>query len=148
MFKNPDARHEQWRAQIVNANPQANELSAYSTERDPATQVLKTDYSLITIAPGVISGRYIANLGGLDTKGTEGATMFATSRQGIDELTRVLARDGEKAAAGEPPLFQALVHVRLAKGYQVLGSDLTALHRLRSSSSTGSGNPIAAAPNR
>ena len=148
IFKNPDARHEQWRAQIVNANPQADELSAYSTERDPTTQVLKTDYSLMTIAPGVISGRYIANLGGLDTKGTEGATMFATSRQGIDELTKILARDGEKATAGEPPVFQALVHVRLAKGYQVLGSDLTSVHRLRSSSSTGSGNPIAATPNR
>lgn len=148
IFKNPDARHEQWRAQIVNANPQANELSAYGTERDPTTHVLKTDYSLMTISPGVISGRYIANLGGLDTKGTEGATMFATSRQGIDELTRVLARDGEKAAAGGPPVFQALVHVRLAKGYQVLGSDLTAVHRLRSSGSTGSGNPIAAATSR
>ena len=148
IFKNPDSRHEQWRAQIVNANPQANELSAYGTERDPTSQVLKTDYSLMTIAPGVISGRYIANLGGLDTKGTEGATMFATSRQGIDELTRVLARNGEKAAVGEPPVFQALVHVRLAKGYQVLGSDLTAVHRLRSSGSTESGNPVAAATNR
>ena len=120
-FKNPDARHEQWRAQIVNASPQANEKSAYGTERDQATQVLKSDYSLITIAPGVVSGRYIANLGGLDTKGTEGATMFATSGQGIDELTKALASAGEKAAAGEPPLFQALVRVRLAKGYQVLG---------------------------
>ena len=147
-FKNPDARHEQWRAQIVNANPQASELAAYGTERDPTTHVLKTDYSLMTIAPGVISGRYIANLGGLDTKGTEGATMFATSRQGIDELTRILAKDGEKASAGEPPVFQALVHVRLAKGYQVLGSDLTAVHRLRSSSATGSSNPTAATTNR
>ena len=148
IFKNPDARHEQWRAQIVNANPQANELPAYGTERDPTTHVLKTDYSLMTIAPGVISGRYIANLGGLDTKGTEGATMFATSRQGIEELTTELAKGGEKAAAGEPPVFQALVHVRLAKGYQVLGSDLTAVHRLRSSSSTGSGTPVPATPNR
>jgi hypothetical protein len=146
-FKNPDSRHEQWRAQIVNANPQANELPAYGTERDRTSLVLRADYSLITIAPGVISGRYIANLGGLDTKGTEGATMFATSGQGIEDLTKALANAGEKAATGEPPVFQALVRVRLAKGYQVLGADLTALHKLHSPATTGS-SPAAATPKR
>ena len=131
IFKNPDSRHEQWRAQIVDAHPQNGELPAYGTERDHTTQVLRTDYSLITIAPGVVPGRYIAILGGLDTKGTEGATQFATSVQGIDDLTRALTAVGEKTAKGEMPIFQALVRVRLAKGYQVLGADLTAVHRLR-----------------
>ena len=147
-YRNPDARHEQWRAQIVNANPQANELPAYGTERDPATHVLKTDYSLITIAPGVVSGRYIANLGGLDTKGTEGATMFATSGQGIDDLTKALAGAGERATTGEPLVFQALIRVRLAKGYQVLGADLTAVHKLHSPAASGLSSPVAAAPKR
>jgi hypothetical protein len=149
-FKNPDARHEQWRAQIVNANPLGNELTAYGTERDGATQVLKTDYSLITIAPGVVPGRYIANLGGLDTKGTEGATMFATSGQGIDELNKALVRAGETTAKGETPVFQALVRVRLAKGYQVLGADLTAVHKLHASTglSNSTNSSTAATPNR
>jgi hypothetical protein len=48
-FKNPDSRHEQWRAQIINAHPGANEASTYGTERESSTQALKTDYGLVTI---------------------------------------------------------------------------------------------------
>jgi hypothetical protein len=138
-FKNPDSRHEQWRAQIVNAHPGAHEESTYRTERDQTTQVLKTDYSLISIVPGVVPGRYIAVMGGLDTKGTEGATMFATSKQGVEELTRTLASSQDPGVKGEIPVFQALVRVRLAKGYQVLGADLSAMHRLRPSNASEAG---------
>jgi hypothetical protein len=134
-FENPDSRREQWRAQIVNAHPQTNESSTYHTERDPTTHVLKTDYSLISIQPGVVPGRYIALMGGLDTKGTEGATMFATSRPGVEELSRKLA--GESWSKGETPVFQALVRVRLDKGYQVLNADLMAVHQLHSRDATG-----------
>jgi len=144
IFKNPDSRHEQWRAQIINTHPRSNEEAAYRTERNETTRVLEGDYSLITIAPGVVPGRYIAILGGLDTKGTEGATMFATSNEGIEELTTARAAAGEKDAKDEIPVFQALVHVRLAKGYQVLGADLTTVHKLHSSGTTTAGNAVAA----
>ncbi|WP_263354708.1 hypothetical protein [Acidicapsa acidisoli] len=143
-FKNPDSRHEQWRAQIVNAHPRSNEQPAYGTERDRSTQALKADYSLITIAPGVVPGRYIAILGGLDTTGTEGATVFATSRPGIEELTKALGSIGEKGTRTEPPLFQALVRVQLAKGYQVLSADLMAVHQLHSADTKRAGNTITA----
>lgn len=138
-FKNPDSRHEQWRAQIVNAHPRANEAPAYGTERDPGTQALTTDYSLITIQSGVVPGRYIAVLGGLDTTGTEGATLFATSRPGVEELSRALAVPASSVAKGEMPLFQALIRVRLEKGYDVLGSSLVAVHRLPSSNARPAG---------
>ena len=128
-FENPDSRREQWRAQILNAHPRTSESAAYRTERDPNTHVLKTDYSLLSIQPGVVPGRYIALMGGLDTKGTEGATMFATSRPGIEELNKVLAASGSPAR-GEMPVFQALVRVRLDKGYQVMDSDLMSVHPL------------------
>ena len=144
-FKNPDSRHEQWRAQIVNAHPRPNEQSTYRTERDQNTQALKADYSLITIAPGVVPGRYIAILGGLDTTGTEGATVFATSKPGIEELTKALSLAGEMGTKTEPPLFQALVRVQLAKGYQVLSADLTAVHQLHSANATTAGSAVAAA---
>jgi hypothetical protein len=145
-FKNPDSRHEQWRAQIVNAHPRPNEQPVYGTERDQNTQVLKADYSLITIAPGVVPGRYIAILGGLDTTGTEGATVFATSRPGIEELTKALSLASEKGAKTGPPLFQALVRVQLAKGYQVLSADLTAVHPLHSGDATRAGGTALTAP--
>jgi hypothetical protein len=145
-FKNPDSRHEQWRAQIVNSHPRANEESAYGTERDPSTAALKTDYSLITIQSGVIPGRYIAVLGGLDTTGTEGATLFATSRSGIEDLTKALASSGVSGAKGEMPLFQALIRVRLEKGYDVLGANLVALHGLPSQTAHGTGGAIPQTP--
>jgi hypothetical protein len=145
-FKNPDSRHEQWRAQIVNSHPRANEASAYGTERDQSTEALKTDYSLITIQSGVIPGRYIAVLGGLDTTGTEGATLFATSRPGIEDLTRVLAGSGLSGAKGEMPLFQALIRVRLEKGYDVLGATLVAVHGLPSQNARATGGATPQTP--
>ena len=138
-FENPDSRHEQWRAQILNAHPRANESATYHTERDATTQVLKADYSVISIQPGVVPGRYVAVLGGLDTKGTEGATMFATSKPGVEELSKALAAAGESTAKGDTPVFQALVRVRLEKGYQVLEANLMAVHKLHPQSASGTG---------
>jgi len=137
-FDNPDSRREEWRAQILNAHPRADESSTYHTERDPTTQVLKTDYSLITIQPGVVLGRHIAILGGLDTMGTEGAIMFVTSRPGIEKLSKAITAS-EPEPRGELPLFQALVRVRLEKGYQVLEADLMAVHKFHSQNPSGTG---------
>lgn len=123
----------------MNAHPRANENPTYRTERDPTTQVLKTDYSLISIQPGIVPGRHIAILGGLDTKGTEGATMFATSKPGIEELSKALVASGESVLESETPVFQALVRVRLEKGYQVLEADLMAVHKLHTQNATGVG---------
>jgi hypothetical protein len=128
-YQNPDQHREQWRAQILNAHPRPGEASAYRTERDPASQVLQADYSLITIAPGVTPGRSIAILGGLDTKGTEGATMFATSKVGVEQLQKALNGFGD-AGKGDLSPFQALVRVKLAKGYQVLDAKLQSVHPL------------------
>jgi len=138
-FDNPDSRREEWRAQILNSHPLAGERSTYHTERDPTTQVLKTDYSLIAIQPGVVLGRHIAVLGGLDTKGTEGAIMFATSKPGIEKLSKSIAASTESGSKGEVPLFQALIRVRLEKGYQVLEADLVAVHRFHSQNATAGG---------
>jgi len=129
-FDNPDSRREEWRASIVNSRPLPGESAAYHTERDPETEVLKLDYSLISIQPGVVAGHNIAVLGGLDTKGTEGVTRFVTSRGGVESLTAALAAKGLKVTkgAGGMPWFQALVQVHLEKGDQVLSTDLVAVH--------------------
>ena len=138
-FDNPDSRREEWRAQILNSHPQGDESATYHTERDPITQVLKTDYSLITIQPGLVLGRHIAILGGLDTKGTEGAIMFVTSKPGIEKLSKAITASSGPEAKGEVPLFQALVRVRLEKGYQVLEADLMAVHKFHSQNPSGTG---------
>ena len=129
-FRNPDSRLEQWRAEIVNARPEGQEATTYRTERDPATRVLKADYGIVSIQAGVVPGRHIAMLGGLDTTGTEGATLFATSKGGMDEMQKALGASFTPGPSGEMPLFQALVRVRLEKGYEVLGSSLVSVHRI------------------
>lgn len=131
-FKDFDSRLEQWRGVIVNAHPRPNEASTYQTERDPNTQVLKADYSLITIQPGIVPGRYIADFGGLDTTGSEGAISYATSRSGVDELTKAIQFQGYTGDNRPFPVFQALLKVQLEKGYDVVGVALVAVHTLSS----------------
>ena len=138
-FENPDARLEQWRGKIVNAHPRTNESAVYQTERDPVTRVLKSDYSLVSMQPGIVPGRNILIVGGLDTKGTEGATLFLTSQSGIEDLFRILGTSdpfGAKPAHG----FQALVRVHLERGYQVLGADLVTVHVPQSKDSQVAGS--------
>jgi len=129
-FKDRDTRLEQWRSVIVDAHPRSSEAPIYHTERDPNTQVLSADYGLITIQPGILPGRYIADFGGLDTTGTEGAVLYATSRPGVDELTKTIQFPGNASDRRPFPVFQALLRVRLEKGYHVLGVGLVAVHML------------------
>ncbi|WP_157467777.1 hypothetical protein [Edaphobacter aggregans] len=128
-FRNPDERREQWRAQIIDTHPGDGNKTVYTTERDVSTRMLTTDYSLITITSGVTQGRHIAFLGGLDTKGTQGATMFATSVSGIEQIEKALAAPASTNHEN-PTAFQAQVRVKLAKGYQVLGAELVAVRPL------------------
>jgi hypothetical protein len=74
--------------------------------------------------------------------------MFATSKPGVEKIFKALAASGESGANGEMPSFQALVRVRLEKGYQVLAADLMTVHKFRppSPSEAGATNPKTLAP--
>ena len=130
-FIDPASVHDLWSGWIVNSHPQANEKSIYRTERDPSTQILKADYALISFEPGVVPGRHIVNIGGLDTTGTQGAVMLATSKSGVEELAKGLSSMNRPNRRGAVPVFQALLKVDLAKGYQVLDTRLLAVHSLQ-----------------
>lgn len=125
-FNNPDQHHEQWRAQILNAHPAVGESAVYGTERDPSNKVLTADFGVITITRSGASGRWVAILGGLDTTGTEGTAIVATSKAGVERLTKALA--DQRGGSQELMPFQALVHVDIAKGYLVMGADMVTLH--------------------
>ncbi len=130
LYVAPDSLHDLWGGRIVNTHPQANERTDYRTERDPITGRLKADHALISFQPGIAPGRYIVNLGGLDTKGMEGAVLFATSKSGVEELSKALS--GIQANPKDKiPAFQALLRVNLEKGYQVLDAQLLAVHALK-----------------
>jgi hypothetical protein len=133
-FKNPDSRLEGWRAEITNVHPEVGEQPSYRTERDPVTHALKVDYGIISVQSGVVPGRHIAVLGGLDTTGTEGVTRFAVSEAGAKELLKAAAIDPGKRSSSEMEQFKVLVKVRLEKGYEVLGASMVAVHKIEPAS--------------
>jgi hypothetical protein len=139
-FKNPDSHLEGWRAEITNAHPQVGEEGTYHTERDPVTHSLKMDYGIISVQSGVVPGRHIAVLGGLDTTGTEGATSFALSESGAEELLKAAALELGKKSPSEMQQFKVLVRVRLEKGYEVLGASMVAVHKIAPAGSHGPDN--------
>src|SRR6266403_4401006 len=128
VYELPKIDDELWNGRIVNRHPLPGEAPFYKTERDPVTQTVKSDSALITVGPGIVPGRYIAVVGGLDTSGSSGATEFLSSASGVAELTSRLASLGEKRVDGRPAFFQALIKVDLENGLDVLGFHLLAVH--------------------
>jgi hypothetical protein len=140
-FVNPDSRFEEWRAAIRNVSPRKGEFAVYRTQRNPQTRVLEQDFSIISLEPGIAPGKHIAILGGLDTTGTEGAILFATSIAGVTQLIQSLSIVRSSSGALEIPQFQALVRVQLAKGSEVLGASLEAAHKTNASHGNGTDRP-------
>jgi len=128
VYELPKIDDELWNGRIVNRHPLPGEAPFYKTERDQVTQTVKSDYALITVEPGIIPGRYIAVVGGLDTSGCSGATGFLSSASGLAELTARLTSLGLKKTEGQPPFFQALIKVDLENGLDVLGFHLVTVH--------------------
>jgi hypothetical protein len=131
VYVGSNSRHDLWSGRIVDTHPLHNEQKEYGTVRDPATGALKADYALVTFEPGVVPGRHIVNLGGLDTKGMEGAVLFATSKPGVEALSRSLPAIESVNLKDRVPVFQALIRVDLEKGYQVLDTQFLAVHPLK-----------------
>jgi hypothetical protein len=128
VFDNPEPRRELWRGRIINLHPSNGEEAVYRTERDPVTQVVKTDYALITVQQGVLPGRTVVILGGLDTTGSEGALQFVTSKSTLEQLFRRLKSLGAQAEQHRMPMFQALLRVELQNGQDVLNTQLEVVH--------------------
>lgn len=132
VYELPKIDDELWNGRIINRHPLPGEAPFYKTERDQVTQTVKEDYALITVEPGIVPGRYIAVVGGLDTSGCSGATEFLSSSSGIAELMTRLAALGQRKVDGQPPFFQALIKVDLQNGLDVLGFQLVTVHPIHS----------------
>jgi hypothetical protein len=130
LYELPGVNDELWNGRIVCLHPLSGEALSYKTERDKVTQIVKADYALITVRPGIAPGRYIAIVGGLDTSGGTGAVEFLTSASGLAELATQLASLGEKKSEGRPPFFQAVIKVDVENGLDVLGFHLVSVHAI------------------
>lgn len=127
-FEVPDPNHEIWGARIANLHPVSGQAVEYQTERDPSTGVLKADFGLFSVQPGISPGHFLVVMAGLDTTGTEGSAQYATSIDGVEDLSRALTAAGLGGEKTFSRGFQALLCVHLENGYQVLDSTLVAVH--------------------
>lgn len=117
-----------WKGEYINRHPQPGEQASYTTERDPNTQEIKTDFGLITLQPGAVPNRYIVMLGGLDTSGVAGAAQFVTSPTHMAELLSRIESLSSWKGEGVTPSFQALLRVDVERGNDVLDVHLISVH--------------------
>ncbi len=98
---------------IVNRSPRAGEATTFLASRsdDP----LLEDYAVVCLVPGLSPDRSILILAGTTTFGTQGAVEFVSRPDSVAQLLKQLP------GAGSGPIkpFEALVHIKIARGVPV-----------------------------
>ncbi len=100
MLANPES------AGFENEYPRPGEQTVYSRPEHPLTM----DYAVIALKPGVQSGKRTLMFCGLTTLGTQAAVEFASRKDTLAELLKVVS------AGGEVKPFEALLAVSLEGG--------------------------------
>jgi hypothetical protein len=130
-FEPPTRPPYLWRGRIVDHKATPSAIS-HSIERDPQSQVIRADYALFDVLPGVVPGRRILVLAGITTSGTEGAAEFATSADGLRKIlalgTNLQNRghdktDGDSAGKTFPQYFESLLRVEAEKGLEAINTE-------------------------
>jgi hypothetical protein len=94
-------------AGFVNNHPRPGEPQVYSRPEHPLTM----DYAVIALAPGMQSGKRTLMFSGLTTLGTQAAVEYASRKESLAELLRLVS-----SPAGEIKPFEALLAVTLEGG--------------------------------
>ena len=118
-FEQPTGPRILWQGRIADTKADSNARASYQVERDPQEQVIRADYALFDVLPGPVPGRRIVVLAGLTTSGTQGASEFATSLEGIQQILEVM---GTKSGGRKltPRYFESVLRVEAAKGLDVM----------------------------
>jgi hypothetical protein len=107
---------------IVNVHPGPNEPK--SVLASPANSPLTEDYGVIGLLPGSNPGRWIMILAGTTTFGTQGVVEYVCRQDSVEQLLLRLSVSKD----GEVKPFEALLHVKIARGVPV-STDLIALRK-------------------
>jgi len=94
-------------AGFVNNHPRPGEPQVYSRPEHPLTM----DYAVIALAPGMQSGKRTLMFSGLTTLGTQAAVEYASHKESLAELLKLVS-----SPAGEIKPFEALLAVTLEGG--------------------------------
>lgn len=126
LFKQASSPPLLWRSHIQNRNPERGELANYELQRESQSQVIRADYSVISLLPGLAPGKGILVLAGLTTSGTEAAAEFATSIRGVTEMAGRLPQHGASQSRTWPSSFEYLLKVHLSHGVDIIQSECVA----------------------
>ena len=94
-------------AGFVNNHPRPGEPTVFSRPEHPLTM----DYAVIALAPGVQSGKRTLMFSGLTTLGTQAAVEYASRKESLAELLKLVS-----LPTGEIRPFEALLAVTLEGG--------------------------------
>jgi hypothetical protein len=94
-------------AGFVNNHPRPGEPAVFSRPEHPLTM----DYAVIALTPGVQSGKRTLMFSGLTTLGTQAAVEYASRKESLAELLRLVS-----SPTGEIRPFEALLAVTLEGG--------------------------------
>ena len=108
--------------EIVNVHAQSGEAKEFLAT--PATQPLTEDYAVIALVKGLNPTRSVLILAGTTTMGTQAAVESVCRENSLEQLLLRLA----VTRSGELGPFEALLHVKVARGVPV-GGDLIALRK-------------------
>ena len=110
-----------WEEAIVDTGAPGGATSQFVLGFEAGSHVLRTDYALISVVPGVNPTHRVVILGGLTTTGTQGAAEFLTSEAGLrDLLTAIGTRENGRLVF--PQFFQCVLRVEVAHGLDVIST--------------------------
>jgi hypothetical protein len=110
---------------VFNVHPQPGEQKFYLAS--PSNALLTEDYALLAFIPGLNPSRSVMIIAGTTTFGTQGAVEYACREKSVQELLLRLS----VSDTGELKPFEALLHVKIAKGVPV-ETDLVSLRKVSS----------------
>jgi len=108
--------------EIVNLHPESGEPKSYLAT--PSDDPLTEDYSVVALVKGLNPSRSELILAGTTTIGTQAAVEYVCQQDSLGELLLRLS----VSTSGELKPFEAVIHVKVARGVPV-GTELVALHK-------------------
>ena len=122
IFKQVPAGPRAGNMEILNIHAQSGEPKEVLAS--PANQPLVEDYAVVALVKGLNPSRSVLILAGTTTMGTQAAVEYVCRENSLEQLLLRLA----VSRSGELRPFEALVHVKVARGVPV-GSELVAVRK-------------------
>jgi hypothetical protein len=123
VFKKVESGPQEGNVEIVNVHPAKGEADQYVL--GPSNTSLAEDYAVVALVKGINPEHSQLILAGTTTIGTQAAVEYVTRENYLDELLKRM----NVTQAGELKPFEAVIHVKVARGVPV-ESSLVALRVL------------------